>query len=69
LKWALLSFVIPTVCGVAVCFLVAGSARLIGLAQRGRAYFQQEAGRFRPASLLFNREQENTCHNYAKSVL
>lgn len=31
-KWALLAFAIPTVCGVAMCILVAGTARLMGFA-------------------------------------
>ena len=31
-KWALLAFAIPTVCGVALCILVAGTARLMGFA-------------------------------------
>lgn len=29
-KWAVLAFVIPTVCGVVLCLLVAGTARLMG---------------------------------------
>ncbi|MBE6822825.1 MAG: ferrous iron transport protein B [Ruminococcaceae bacterium] len=32
LKWTLLSFVIPTVSGMLLCFLVAGAARLLGAA-------------------------------------
>ncbi|QNK40584.1 ferrous iron transport protein B [Caproicibacter fermentans] len=32
MKWTLLSFAIPTVTGIAVCFLVANSVRLLGLA-------------------------------------
>lgn len=31
-KWAILAFAIPTVCGVAMCILVAGTARLMGFA-------------------------------------
>jgi ferrous iron transport protein B len=31
-KWTLLSFAIPTVTGIVVCFLVASAARLLGLA-------------------------------------
>lgn len=31
-KWAILAFAIPTVCGVVMCILVAGAARLMGFA-------------------------------------
>lgn len=31
-KWAILAFAIPTVCGVVLCLLVAGTARLMGFA-------------------------------------
>ena len=33
-KWTLVSFVVPTVTGIAICIVVAGAARLIGLASR-----------------------------------
>ena len=31
-KWTAVSFLVPTVIGMIVCFLVAGAARLFGLA-------------------------------------
>ena len=31
-KWAVLAFAIPTACGVVMCLLVAGTARLLGFA-------------------------------------
>ena len=30
-KWTLISFIVPTVTGIAVCFIVAQSARFFGL--------------------------------------
>lgn len=31
-KWTAVSFLVPTICGIAVCFVVASAARLLGLA-------------------------------------
>ena len=31
LKWPLLAFIIPTICGMLICFLVASGARLLGV--------------------------------------
>ena len=31
-KWTVVSFLVPTVCGIVVCFIVANAARLLGLA-------------------------------------
>ncbi len=32
LKWAIVSFIVPTITGIVVCFIVANTARLLGLA-------------------------------------
>ncbi|RCX16915.1 ferrous iron transport protein B [Anaerobacterium chartisolvens] len=32
LKWTLVSFAVPTAAGIAICFIVAGAARLLGIA-------------------------------------
>ncbi|SHH39047.1 ferrous iron transport protein B [Clostridium collagenovorans DSM 3089] len=31
-KWTLVSFLVPTICGIVICFIIASVARLIGLA-------------------------------------
>lgn len=31
-KWTLVSFLVPTICGIVICFIIANVARLIGLA-------------------------------------
>ena len=31
LKWTIVSFIVPTICGISICFIIANSVRLLGL--------------------------------------